>query len=163
MKFITAVCAFLLPVAVFSQDSLSNHYKIYSVSAQKVVSVDDIVNDMGRADVLFFGEEHNDSTGHYLEHVIFQKLSQKYREKAALSMEMFETDCQNILDEYLDGFIREKNFITEGRAWKNYKDYRPMIEWAKANHIPVVAANAPSRYVNMTDRLGLAGLQQLNA
>ena len=31
-------------------------------------------------------------------------------------MEMFETDCQNVLNEYLDGFIREKNFIIEARA-----------------------------------------------
>ena len=77
-------------------------------------------------------------------------------------MEMFETDCQNVLDEYLNGFIREKNFITDARAWQNYKDYRPLIEFAKANHIPVIAANAPARYTNMANRLGLASLQQLS-
>jgi uncharacterized iron-regulated protein len=152
----------LLPFAVFSQDSLSNHYKIDSPSAQKAVKVDDIVISMDKADVLFFGEEHSDSTDHYLELALFKKLAEKYPGKVALSMEMFETDCQNVLDEYLDGFIREKNFVTEARAWKNYKDYRPLIEYAKANHIPVIAANAPARYVNMTSRLGLGSLQQLN-
>lgn len=162
MKRLILASAFLMPVAAFSQDSLYSHYKIYSVAAQKVITIDDIVKDAANADVLFFGEEHNDSTGHYLEKVIFQKLSQKYPKKVALSMEMFETDCQNTLDEYLAGFIREKNFITEARAWKNYKDYRPLIEWAKTNHIPVIAANAPNRYVNMANRLGLIGLQQLN-
>ncbi len=161
MKSLILFCL-ALPLFALSQDSISNHYKIYSVARQKLVSIDDIANDMVNADVLFFGEEHNDSTGHYLEHAIFEKLSQKYPDKIALSMEMFETDCQNVLDEYLAGFIREKNFTTEGRAWKNYKDYRPMIEWAKANKIPVVAANAPNRYVNMTTRLGLTSLQQLN-
>ena len=162
MKLLTIIC-FILPVLGFSQDSLSNHYKIYSTSQRKLISPDDIVNDMANADVLFFGEEHNDSTSHYLEYVLFKKLSQKYPQKVALSMEMFETDCQNVLDEYLDGFIREKNFMTEARAWHNYKDYRPLIEWAKANHIPVVAANAPARYVNMTNRLGLSSLAQLNS
>jgi uncharacterized iron-regulated protein len=162
MKLFTIICL-VLPSLAFSQDSLSNHYKIYSTAQQKLISPDDIVNDMGNADVLFFGEEHNDSTSHYLEYVLFKKLSQKYPQKVALSMEMFETDCQNVLDEYLDGFIREKNFINEARAWHNYKDYRPLIEWAKANHIPVVAANAPARYVNMTNRLGLSSLGQLNA
>ena len=73
-----------------------------------------------------------------------------------------ETDCQTPLNEYLAGFIREKNFITEARAWNNYKDYRPMIELAKANHIPVTAANAPARYTNMANRLGLNSLQQLD-
>jgi len=162
MKYLLIICV-LFPALVFSQDSISNHYKVYSVAKQKLISLDDLAGDMANADVLFFGEEHNDSTGHYLEHALFEKLSQKYPDKIALSMEMFETDCQNILDEYLAGFIREKNFTTEGRAWKNYKDYRPMIEWAKANKIPVIAANAPNRYVNMTTRLGLGSLAQLNA
>ncbi len=152
----------VLPVFALSQDSLSSHYKIYSTSKQKVVAIDDIVNDMANADVLFFGENHNDSTGHYLEFMVFKKLAAKYPGKIALSMEMFETDCQNILDEYLNGFIREKNFITEARAWKNYKDYRPLIELAKTNQISLIAANAPARYVNMANRLGLTGLEQLN-
>jgi uncharacterized iron-regulated protein len=153
----------VLPLFALSQDSLSTHYKIYSVAKQKVISLDDIANDIKNADVLFFGEEHNDSTGHYLERALFKKLADKYPGKIALSMEMFETDCQNVLNEYLDGFIREKNFVTEARAWHNYKDYRPLIELAKSNKIPVVAANAPARYVNMTNRLGLSSLQQLNA
>jgi uncharacterized iron-regulated protein len=161
MKFLTILC-FAFPVLAFSQDSLSNHYKIYSASRQKLISPDDIVNDMANADVLFFGEEHNDSTGHYLEYTLFKKLAQKYPQKAALSMEMFETDCQNVLDEYLSGFILEKNMITDARAWHNYKDYRPMVELAKTENIPVVAANAPHRYVNMVNRLGLSSLGLLN-
>jgi len=153
----------ILPFCALSQDSLSNHYKIYSAIKQKTVTLDEVADAMSGADVLFFGEEHNDSTGHYLEYALFKTLFQKYPGKTALSMEMFETDCQNVLNEYLDGFIREKNFVTEARAWHNYKDYRPLIEWAKANQIPVVAANAPARYTNMTNRLGLGSLEKLNA
>ncbi len=156
-----ALLLFILPFCAVSQD-MAQHYKIYSTSKQKQVTVDDIVNDMANADVLFFGEEHNDSTGHYLENVLFRKLVEKYPGNTALSMEMFETDCQNVLNEYLSGLIREKNFTTEARAWHNYKDYRPLIEWAKTNHIPIVAANTPARYANMVNRLGLTSLQQLS-
>ncbi|MDR3696017.1 ChaN family lipoprotein [Mucilaginibacter sp.] len=163
MKLSIVFLFFILPYCAFSQDSLSNHYKIYNVAKQKTVSLDDITDEMLNADVLFFGEQHNDSTGHFLEYNVFKKLSQRYPDKIALSMEMFETDCQNVLNEYLDGLIREKNFITEARAWHNYKDYRPLIEWAKTNKIPVVAANAPNRYVNMTNRMGLQSLEHLNA
>src|ERR1700761_7919284 len=128
MKHVTLLFILLLPIYVFSQD-MAKHYKIYSTAKQKLVSVDDIVNDMANADVLFFGEEHNDSTGHYLEYTLFKKLAEKYPGKVALSMEMFETDCQMVLDEYLDGFIREKNLVSDARAWPNYKDYRPLIEF----------------------------------
>jgi uncharacterized iron-regulated protein len=79
------------------------------------------------------------------------------------TVEMFQTDCQTVLNEYLADFIREKNLITEGRTWKNYKDYRPMVETAKAAHLPVIAANAPTRYTNMVTRVGLAELQKLDA
>ncbi|MDB5131581.1 MAG: hypothetical protein JWR02_1330 [Mucilaginibacter sp.] len=151
------------PFFALSQDSLSLHYKIYSTAKQKQVGLDEIVGDLNAADVLFFGEEHNDSTSHYLEYVLFKNLADKYPGRVGLSMEMFETDCQNVLDEYLNGFIREKNFITDSRAWHNYKNYRPLIELAKEKHMPVIAANAPGRYTNMANRLGLKGLEQLNA
>jgi len=162
MKFSILAIYCLLPLITFSQDSVSSHYKIYSTSQQKLVTIDELADGMNNADVLFFGEEHNDTTGHVLEFAILKKLTEKYPGKVALSMEMFETDCQNILDEYLGGLIREKNFINEARAWHNYTDYRPMIELAKAEHLPVIAANAPARYTNMANRLGLTGLEQLS-
>jgi uncharacterized iron-regulated protein len=163
MKTYCFILFILLPFISLSQDSLATHYKIYNTAKQKVVTVDDIINDMAKTDVLFFGEEHDDSTGHYLEYKLLKGLQAKYPGKLTLSMEMFETDCQNVLNEYLDNLIREKNFITDTRAWPNYKDYSILIEFAKTNHLPVIAANAPSRYTNMVNRLGLNSLQQLSA
>lgn len=163
MKLFYIFLIMLLPVFAVCQENISAHYKIYDTKNQKLVSVDDIIRNMDNADVLFFGEEHNDSTCHVLEYELFKQISQKYKGKAALSMEMFESDCQTVLNEYLAGLIREKNFTTEARAWHNYKDYRPLIELAKTEHIPVVAANAPARYVNMVNRMGLNSLQNLDA
>jgi uncharacterized iron-regulated protein len=162
MKLVAAILLLLSPLLGICQQDQQVHYKIYSTSKQAIATVDDIINDLIKADVLFFGEEHNDSTGHYLESLLFKKLIEKYPNKAALSMEMFQTDCQTVVNEYLAGFIREKNLITEGRAWPNYKDYRPMIELAKTAHIPVIAANAPTRYTNMVTRTGLSSLAQLD-
>lgn len=158
MKIIIFLFFIICPIIVLGQE----HYKIYSTSQQKVVTVDDVLTGLDKADVLFFGEEHDDTTCHVLEALLLQKITEKYPGKTALSMEMFETDCQNVLDEYLGGLIREKNFIIDARAWHNYKDYRPMIEYAKTNHIPIIAANAPSRYVNMVSRMGITSLSELN-
>jgi len=161
MKLTALLFVLLAPLAAFSQDTA--HYKIYNTRTQKRASIDDVINELDKADVLFFGEEHNDSTGHQLEYLLLQKIAAKYPAKMALSMEMFETDCQNVLDEYLRGLIREKNFKTDARAWPNYKDYRPLIEFAKSNNIPVIAANAPAGYTNMANPLGLGSLEQLNS
>lgn len=163
MKIAVVLVILLLPFSSFCQDIPNTHYKIYNTQTQKFATIDDIIAQMNKADVLFFGEEHNDSTAHQLEYLLLNKLTAAYPNKAALSMEMFETDCQTVLNEYLAGFIREKNFRIDARVWPNYKDYQPLIEFAKNNHIPVVAANAPARYTNMVNRLGLNSLLLLDA
>lgn len=159
MKRFCLLLLALLPLISSAQST----YKIYNTATQKPATLDDIINDMAKADVLFYGEEHNDSIGHTLELALFTKLVEKYQAKAVLSLEMFETDTQPVLNEYLNDLIREKNLISDARAWKNYKDYRPMVELAKKNHLPVIAANAPGRYTNRVTRLGLKSLEQLDA
>jgi uncharacterized iron-regulated protein len=163
MKLSILLLIICLPFVALSQATPVIHYKIFSTATQKTATVADIINNMAKADVLFFGEEHNDSTGHLLELELFKQLAQQYPGKTALSMEMFTTDCQLVLNEYLNGFIREKNLVSDARTWPNYKDYRPLVEQAKQSQIPVVAANAPSRYTNMVTRNGLNSLQQLDA
>jgi len=163
MKLPILLLIICVPFFALSQATQTIHYKIYSTVTQKPVTVADIINNMARADVLFFGEEHKDSTAHLLEFELFKQLAQQYPGKTALSMEMFTTDCQLVLNEYLNGLIREKNLISDARTWPNYKDYRPMVDLAKQSQIPVIAANAPSRYTNMVTRNGLNSLQQLDA
>lgn len=160
-KLLVLICL-LIPFVGLSQD-LSKHYKIYDVKKQKTITVDDIVADLANANVLFFGEEHNDSIGHYLEATLFSKIANAYPSKAALTMEMFHTDVQPVINEYLSGIINEKNFVKEARAWNNYKDYKPMIETAKANKLDVIGGNGAARYSNAVTRSGLEILNQLSA
>jgi uncharacterized iron-regulated protein len=137
-------------------------YLIYSVKAEKLVEPVDIIEDFENYDVLFYGEEHDDLTAHKLQTMLFEIIFEKYGEWTVLSMEMFEKDIQFVLDEYLDGLIKEKYLRKAGRAWGNYKDYRPMVEFAKKNKLPVIAANAPHRYVNLVNREGIEVLMQIS-
>lgn len=162
MKLLSAVFIFFLAAAASAQDSISKHYKIYDTRSKQIVGIEKIVADMAGADVLFFGEEHNDSAGHYLENKIFRELYAKYGSSMALSMEMFETDNQLVLDEYLQGKIDESRLAKDARLWSNYRDYRPMVEFAKQNKLPVIAANPPRRYVTLVGRRGMQALDSLS-
>lgn len=162
MKKLVFIALFILPFFAQSQD-LSQHYKIYDVRKQKTISLDDIVTDLASANVLFFGEEHNDSVGHYLEVTLFQKLANAYGNKLGLTLEMFHTDVQPVINEYLAGIITEKNFIKEARAWNNYKDYKPMVEFAKSQGINVIGGNAAARYSNSVTKNGLEILTKIPA
>lgn len=160
MKLLFLFISCVLATNSWSQ-SITNHYKIYDTRQKKIVSVQDIIEGTKDADVIFFGEEHNDSIGHYLEAELTRLLFGAHGSQLAISMEMFETDCQLILNEYLKGYISEDRFVKEGRVWSNYKDYKPVVEFAKANQLDVIAANPPRRYVNMVSRKGMRSLDSL--
>lgn len=152
----------LIGLQAMGQDSISKYYKIYDTKSRQQISTTRIVDDMNHADVLFFGEEHNDSAGHYLENKIFRELHARYGSQLALSLEMFETDNQQPLNDYLAGFIDEARLAKDARLWSNYKDYRPMVDYAKQNKLAVVAANAPRRYVSLVGKKGMAVLDSLD-
>jgi uncharacterized iron-regulated protein len=120
-----------------------------------------MLDELVKADVVFVGEQHDHARGHALELEILQGLYAR-NPKTLLSLEMFERDVQPVLDEYIGGFITETHLLQSARPWPNYKtDYRPMVEFCKEKGLPVVAANAPRRYVNLVSRKGQAGLADL--
>lgn len=162
MKYPLGLYLLTFSLTTFAQENMEGHYKIYDTRSKQIITIDKIVTDMADADVLFFGEEHNDSAGHYLENKIFRTLHAQYSDKVVLSMEMFETDGQLVLNEYLANTIDEARFSRDIRLWNNYKDYRPMIEYAKQNNIPVIAANPPRRYVSLVTRRGMRSLDSLS-
>jgi uncharacterized iron-regulated protein len=132
----------------------------------KPASLEQVFEALQRSDAVFLGEQHDDPTAHALQFEIFRQAFERYGKARpiALSLEMFERDVQLIVDEYLQDLISETNFVTASRAWNNYKtDYRPLVEFAKQNKLPVVAANAPRRYVNLVSRKGREALNQLSS
>lgn len=152
----------LLPLASMAQDKLSeSNYRIYSVKQGREVSLKEVAADMDNYDVLMFGEEHNDSVTHFLEASLLELLYLKFGDGLALSLEMFDRDVQPVMDEYLKGFIQERHFIKDSRAWSNYNDYKPMVLFAKRKKMDVICANAPMRYTNLAGRLGQSALEEL--
>lgn len=105
------------------------------------------------AEVVLLGETHYDQIAHKLQEIIFARLAAE--RPCALSLEMFETDVQHVVDEYVAGLTREQDMLRDARPWANYSnDYRPLVELAKAASLPVVASNAPRRYVGAVGRDG---------
>jgi uncharacterized iron-regulated protein len=166
--------AALAATATAVQDTIPRvgEYRVYSGSGE-LVSLDDVVAAMSDKDVVFIGESHNDLTAHLLEAELlsraFTAFGPAYSEegdarKVTLSLEMFERDVQYVVDEYLHDLITEDQFLKSSRPWTEYEtDYRPLIEFAKQEGLPVIAANAPRRYANMVTRKGREALLELSS
>ena len=141
----------------------TGHFAVYT-AAGAPTDLDAVVAAMADADAVFLGEQHDDPTAHALQRRLLEEAHRRYgsTRPIALSLEMFERDAQLVLDEYLAGLIRERDFLAASRPWSNYApDYRPLVEYARAHGLPVIAANVPARYVSRVGREGPAALDAL--
>ena len=137
-------------------------YVIYSKDG-KVVQFKDIVKKAKNADVVFFGEQHNNAISHWLELELGKELIAVKNNKVILGAEMFESDNQLVLNEFLSGSILEKKFEDDCRLWPNYKtDYKPLVKLAEKNKIPFIATNIPRRYASVVYKKGFEGLDGLS-
>jgi len=117
------------------------------------IEFDSFIDRIDAADVVFLGEQHDNSTCHELQH--WTTIALGKRRLIALSLEQFEADIQGTLDAYLAGDITEKAFLAKSRPWSNYAEhYRPTVEWARSEGVAVVAANIPRSLARKVSRGG---------
>jgi len=73
-------------------------------------------------------------------------------------MEMFNRQSQTVLDLYLAGELDEKSFLKESdyfKTWRfDYRLYREIINFARHNHLPVIALNLEKNIVNQVFKNG---------
>jgi len=157
--FFWMLCTFLMSLIAATCGAQENTFVV--LAQGKPQSFDSMLDALSKADVVFVGENHDHKQGHALELAILKGLYAR-NPSMAFAMEMFERDVQGILDEYLDGYITESSFLQAARPWPNYKtDYAPLVEFCKGQKIPVLASNAPRRYVNIVSRKGQEALLAL--
>jgi len=161
MKNTLFAIAALLMLTAFKSDKPA--YRFFNNKGKKV-SYKNVLKTALKADVVFFGESHNNPIAHWME---LQLTKDFYKVKGAdliLGAEMFERDNQLILNEYLNNKISGNSFKEEARLWPNYStDYKPLVEFAKRKNLPFIATNIPRRYASVVYKHGFEGLDSLYA
>ena len=159
----TAIIFTLNSIMILSFRSDKPAYKLYD-SEGKIVKYEKMLNRLSSADVVFFGELHDNPIAHWLEYEVTAGLYEIIRDRRVLGAEMFETDNQLLIDEYLRSEYEADKFEAEVKLWKNYRtDYRPLVEFARKNNLPFIATNVPRRYASMVSRGGFEELDSLTA
>jgi uncharacterized iron-regulated protein len=154
--------ALLAIPALFAFKSDKPAYIIHT-SEGKVTTYGKMVKELLNYDVVFFGELHNDPIAHWLQAEMTESFFAEKGSRLKLAAEMFETDNQLIIDEYINGSIRETNFEAEVKLWKNYTtDYKPLMTFAKTNGLKFIASNVPRRYASMVSAGGFEALENLS-
>ncbi|MFC2114352.1 ChaN family lipoprotein [Bacteroidota bacterium] len=144
----------LLFVAMFINADMPA-YKLYNAEGKKA-KFKTLVEDASKVDVVLFGELHNNAIGHWLQLELTKSLYELKGDKLVLGAEMFESDQQIILSEYLSGLITKSNFEKGTQLWNNYStDYKPLVLFAKKKGLPFIATNIPRRYASVVAKYGL--------
>ena len=137
--------------------------RVYDSKANRFIPFTKLAEAAAKADLVFFGEQHDDPATHASELAVLAALGER-RPGVVVTLEMFERDVQPLVDQYLAGTISEANFLAGSRPWDRYTtDYRALVELARVRGWPVVAANVPRRLASAVSRRGLALLDTLNA
>lgn len=155
MKNILFILSIFLCGEGFSQEAFA-----FFTQNGKQTSYRKLLRKSKKADIVLFGEYHNNPIAHWLEVKLTKDLLGK--RSLILGAEMFERDNQDALDGYLEGTIDKKGLDSLARLWKNYKtDYKPWVDLAKREKLPIVATNIPRKYANLVYKKGLQALDTL--
>ncbi len=111
-------------LAIFQMSFVMNKdkpaYIIYNAKG-KEVSYKKMMKSLKKSDMTFFGELHNNPIAHWMQLEVTRTLFEAKKTNLVLGAEMFESDNQLILNEYLSETISKKSFKKEARLWDNYQ------------------------------------------
>ncbi|ENM5917593.1 ChaN family lipoprotein [Vibrio mimicus] len=163
MRVIAALSLTLSLIGCASTPSDISTFYDYQLATPKGerISIQNLPADIKNADVILIGEWHTHAGIHRFQTDLLKHMVEN-EHPMALSMEQFARDAQPVLDEYLAGEIGEQYLIQKANAWPNYEsDYRPLVEFAKSQQLPIIAANAPKPIVRCIGRVGIDYIERL--
>ncbi len=160
MRKIILIVAVALTMFAFKSDK--NAYMLFDAKG-KECHYAKMLEQSKDADVVLFGEQHDNPINHWLEQELTKDLFEAKKDNLVLGAEMFEADDQIVVNEYLSGSLTEKTFKDECKLWTNFpSDYKPLLDFAKKNKLRFIATNSPRRYANMVYTRGLEKLDSID-
>jgi len=118
------------------------------VSDKKATDLAEVVQSVKDADVIFIGEVHDNPQHHKAQIDILRSLHTS-KSTVAIGLEMFTTEDQHQLDDWIGAKIDEETFQPIfSRNWSyGWQLYRDLFIFARDNHIPLIALNTPKAVI----------------
>jgi uncharacterized iron-regulated protein len=133
--------------------------RVFDTAHREFTDFEMMLADVGKADVIFVGEQHDDPNTHRLELALLEGVARR-REAVAVGLEMFERDVQEPLDHFQMGHLEEAEFLRDARPWPNYKtDYKPLVDFAVGRKWPLFASNVPRSMASEVSKSGFDALK----
>ena len=139
--------------------SLPTHY--ISLDQQTSAGFEAVLTQIEHERVIFIGEIHGTPSIHLLQLEIIKHLHQRGKQ-VAVALEAFPDSKQEIFNEWIGGKLDEYAFekIYKETWAVPYAYYKGILEYAREEHIPLVAINADNALIGAVSKYGLREIPQ---
>jgi uncharacterized iron-regulated protein len=134
--------------------------KVYDLEREQLLTNTQALQRLQSARIVLVGEHHNNADHHFAQLQVIQSLH-RAGHKVAIGMEMFRRDSQQALDQWTSGQMEEQRFVEVFYDnWTfGWELYRPILAYARDNHIPIVGLNVSRK---ITAQVAYHGFQSLS-
>lgn len=134
----------------------------WAIEVPALTTLSRVIEGVSGKKIVYVGEYHDRFAHHNVQLQIIKGLYRK-DQKLAVGMEMFQRPFQKTLDEYISGALDEREFLRTAEYFKrwsfDYNLYKPILDFARAEKIPVVALNLRRE---LTDKVSKTGMDSLS-
>lgn len=147
------VCCTALPADVFAGAVITR------MSDRQTVGFRQMMAESEGSDVILIAEIHDNKKNHEIELDAIRSLWAK-KIPLAIGLEMFQSDYQKQLDDWIEGKMTEQSFkAVYASNWSyDWSLYRDIFIFARDHRIPMIALNVPKGIVFKVARQGFASL-----
>lgn len=121
------------------------------------IKFENVMDDLADVKVVYLGEVHRLQRHHDLHREIVQSLGKRGK-KVLLGIEQMEYTFQETLNRFNRGEIEFDRLADETRwweRWKNFRDYRDIINTARNTGGAIAAINAPAEIIRAVGKKGI--------
>lgn len=151
------------PATATVQAGVETALKSTAIRMSDLSDVGGILPELAQKRVVFVGETHDRYEHHLNQLAIIQGLHQRHPQ-LAIGLEFFQWPFQAVLDRFVAGEIDETQMLLETEyfsRWRyDYRLYKPILDYARANNIPLLALNVPRELTEKVAQGGLAALSE---
>ncbi|MDI6801954.1 MAG: ChaN family lipoprotein [Thermodesulfovibrionales bacterium] len=141
--------------------SMTSFKPAVAIAVSAVKTLPDVIDAVSGKKIVYIGEQHDQSSHHNTQLEIIKGLYKKNK-RIAIGMEMFQRPFQKTLDDYIEGRIEEREFLKKSEYFKrwgfDYNLYKPILDFARTEKIPVVALNIRREIINKVSTGGIDSL-----
>lgn len=150
----------VLGVLVASHSNVGERIQIYRMSSGDVIDLEQVVEEVSRANIILIGEIHDSEPHHQFQLQTIKRLSEADL-PIVVGFEMFPQESQETLDRWIAGTVPLDDFVEFYQThWSQpWPLFRDIFLYARAKRIPLLALNIPR---DITQKVRRSGFLSLN-